>query len=85
MTHQQSIAKHLGVAWSLLWRATVLGPVFFVLSIGVIVSWMGLFFFPVLVGLNIYVRDWPVAAVFLGAWIFSVWLWRSRWFHKLLG
>jgi hypothetical protein len=78
------IAAHVGASWSLLWRATVLGPFCALAMAAVFFLWLGRFLLPFFIALNLYLRDWVSAAAFIAAWLLAMALWRWRRFQSCL-
>jgi hypothetical protein len=71
------------IMWSLIWRATILAPILLILSVLFIASWIARFFLPVLILISAWVQDWGFVALYGGAWIISVALWRWNRFRSL--
>ncbi len=83
MPEMKGLSEPARIGWALIWRATVLAPVLCAFTFFYIGSWMARFFLPVLIGISLWNNDWLFAAIYSGAWIACVLLWRWGRYREL--
>ncbi len=76
--------KAVGIGWSMLWRATLLGPVFLVFQVVVVATGIFRFAGPVWIATMVLGGEWRWTGFGLAGWIGSVGLWRWRRFRGML-
>lgn len=76
--------KAIGIVWSMLWRATLLAPVFLVFLAAVVATGLFCFFGPGWIVAMAWAGEWMWAGAGLAGWIGSVALWRWKRFCRLL-
>ncbi len=79
----KSFAEPAQIAWALIWRSTLLAPIFLIFYVIAIASWIGRFYLPVLIIISVWVHDWPFIGIYGVSWVLSLALWRWRRFRLL--
>ncbi len=76
--------KAVEIGWSMLWRATLLAPVFVVFLAVVVTTGFFRFLGPVWIAMMAFAGEWMWAVAGLAGWIGSVALWRWKRFRGIL-
>jgi len=71
------------IAWALVWRSTLLAPVFLVLYALGVATWFARFLFPPLILLSAWARDGALVGILGTTWILAMALWRWSRFRAL--
>ncbi len=74
----------LRLAWSMLWRATLLAPLCFVLGSLALATWLFRFVGPVWLGAMALAGQWTWAGAGLLGWVGSLALWRWERLRRML-